>query len=77
MRPLPALRRAARAVGRLVAECYRAQRRMERLRRQPDLYGLDGDRPPENYAEFLFRSPETMWREPAAAERGCGRVCRR
>lgn len=77
MRLLQTIRRVARAVGRLVAECYSAQRRMERLRQQQDLYGPDGDRPPEDYAEFLFRCPEAMWEEPAASARGQGQVCRR
>jgi hypothetical protein len=77
MRLLQTVRRVARSLRRLVAECYSAQRRMERLRQQPDLYGPAGDRPPENYAEFLFRSPVTMWEEPSAAERGRERVCRR
>ena len=77
MRLLRTIGRTASAAGRLVAECYHAQRRMERLRQQPDLYAPGGDRPPEDYAEFLFRSPVTMWEEPAAAERGPERVCRR
>lgn len=66
------IRRAAARMAGLVAECYRAQRRLTHLRLQPDLYTRQGDRAPATYAEFLFRSPETLWHEPAAGDRrGC------
>jgi hypothetical protein len=42
---------------------------MAQLRLQPDRYALDGDAPPDTYAEFLHRSPGTVWHEPAARER--------
>lgn len=63
------LARAARAVAAAVAECHRAQRDLAELRLHPDRCALDGDAAPQTYAEFLFRSPGTVWREPPARER--------
>jgi hypothetical protein len=62
--------RAARAVAAAVAECHRAQHDLFQLRLHPDRYAADGDTAPDTYAEFLFRSPGTVWREPPARERG-------
>lgn len=64
-----AVARSVKAVATVVAECHRAQAVMAELRIQPDRYALDGDIPPGTYAEFLFRSPGTAWREPSARER--------
>ncbi len=70
--------RSAKAVAAVVAECHRAQRIMGELRIQPDRYALEGDLAPDTYAEFLFRSPGTVWQEPSARERaGAGGPCRR
>jgi hypothetical protein len=69
LRAAVALARAARHVARVLAECHRAQRQIAMLRIQPDRYALNGDRPPETYAEFLFRCPATVWHEPSARER--------
>jgi hypothetical protein len=66
-------RRAARAVADVVRECNYAQRRMLELR----LFGPDGDRAPETFGEFLFRSPMTLWREPSAGSRETGSQPRR
>jgi len=60
---------AARCVARALAECHRAQRDLALLRLQPDRYDRTGDCPPDTYAEFLFRSPGTVWHEPSARER--------
>jgi len=60
---------AARGVARVLAECHRAQRDLALLRLQPDRYDDNGDCPPDTYAEFLYRSPGTVWREPSARER--------
>jgi hypothetical protein len=60
---------SARAVAAVVAECHRAQRDLAVLRLQPDRYALEGDAAPDSYAEFLFRSPDTVWHEPSARER--------
>lgn len=73
-----AVARSAKAVAAVVAECHRAQRIMGELRIQPDRYALEGDLAPDTYAEFLFRSPGTVWQEPSARERaGAGGPCRR
>ncbi|HEY7431565.1 MAG TPA: hypothetical protein VH641_12660 [Streptosporangiaceae bacterium] len=62
--------RSVKAVAAVVAECHRAQLVMGELRIQPDRYALEGgDVAPDTYAEFLFRSPVTVWREPSARER--------
>jgi hypothetical protein len=64
---------AAGSVAAAIAECNHAQRRLAELRQHPDLHTLDGDTAPQTYAEFLFRSPGTLWREPPAREREGGR----
>ncbi len=61
-------RRAAQAVAGVVRECNHAQRRMLELR----LFSRDGDRAPDTYDEFLFRSPTTLWSEPSARRREAG-----
>jgi hypothetical protein len=60
---------AARGVARVLAECHRAQRDLALLRLHPDRYDSNGDRAPDTYAEFLFRSPGTVWHEPSARQR--------
>ncbi|HUK68404.1 MAG TPA: hypothetical protein VLW50_06580 [Streptosporangiaceae bacterium] len=47
-----------------VRECNEAQRLATALRLSPDLYRADPDSAPESYAEFLFRSPMALRREP-------------
>ena len=59
---------AARALADVVRECNYAQRRLLELR----LFGRDGDRAPDTYAEFLFRSQAALWREPSARCREAG-----
>ena len=36
------------------------------VRHSPDMYRADACRAPDNYAEFLFRSPMALRREPRA-----------
>lgn len=73
-----AVARSAKAVAAVVAECHRAQLVMGEIRIQPDRYTPHGDLAPDTYAEFLFRSPGTVWREPSARERaGAAGPCRR
>ena len=73
-----ALRRAARAVAATVAECNRAQRRMAELRLNPDRFLLDGSaQPPDDYAEFLYRTSGLLTHEPPADKRFSGRHARR
>jgi hypothetical protein len=61
-------RRAAKAVADLVHEYDYAQRRLLELR----LFGRDHECAPDTYAEFLHRSPLTLWREPSARRRKAG-----
>jgi hypothetical protein len=73
-----ALRRAARTVAATVAECNRAQRRMAELQLSPDRFMLAGRaEPPDDYAEFLFRTSGLLAHEPPAAKRFPGRHARR
>jgi hypothetical protein len=64
-----ALARFGRRVAGVMAECNYAQRRMFELRTNPDSYLVDGDKAPEDYAEFLFRTSSTLLHEPTAAGR--------
>jgi hypothetical protein len=50
----------------IVRECNEAQRLAMALRLSPDMYRADADRAPDDYAEFLFRSPMALRREPRA-----------
>ena len=61
-------RQAARAVAELFCEYRYARRRLMELR----IFGRDGDHAPSTYAEFLFRSPVALWREPSARRRMVG-----
>ena len=69
---ISALARFGRRVAGFVAECNYAQRRMLSLRTSPDVYLQDPDQAPGDYAEFLFRTSNTLLREPAAAGRAHG-----
>jgi hypothetical protein len=66
-------RRAARAVAEVVRECNYAQQRLFELR----VFGREGDTAPDTYAEFLYRSRLTLWREPSARRRQKGACPRR
>jgi len=66
-------RRAARAVAEVVRECNYAQQRLLELR----VFGREGDAAPDTYAEFLYRSRLTLWREPSARRRQKGARPRR
>jgi hypothetical protein len=67
-----AVRHAARAVAGVVSECNYATRRLFELRLFPDLAAADGDCGPDTYADFLWRSPVALWREPPARRRAAG-----
>ena len=62
-----------RRVARVLAECDYAQRRWFALRTNPDTYHAYGDKAPEDYSEFLFRTSSALVREPAASSRADGR----
>jgi hypothetical protein len=68
-RLISAVARLGLGAARIVAECNYAQRRMLALRTSPDAYLPDGDRAPENYAQFLFRTSSVLLHEPTAARR--------
>jgi hypothetical protein len=64
-----ALARFGRRVAAIAAECNYAQRRMLALRTNPDAYLADGDKAPDDYAEFLYRTSSALLHEPAASGR--------
>jgi len=68
-----ALARFGRCVADVVAECNYAQRRVLALHTTPDVYLTDGDKAPDDYAEFLFRASSALLHEPTAAGRAHGR----
>jgi hypothetical protein len=45
---------------------------MFELRLFPDLRAAGGDYAPDTYADFLWRSPVALWREPPARRRANG-----
>ncbi len=67
-----AVRHAAAAVADVVRECNYASRRLLELRLFPDIRAADGDIAPDNYADFLWRSPVALWHEPSARRRAAG-----
>ena len=66
-----AVRHAAQTVAAVVRECNYASRRLGELRLSPDLRA-EGDRAPDTYADFLWRSSVALWREPPARRRAAG-----
>ena len=65
--------RFARQANHVFSEINWANKRMTALMLS---YGVESDRAPDSYAEFLFRSRVTVFREPAARRRGAGRQVR-
>ena len=63
------VRQIVRNLSAIVAECAYAQRRMAELRTAPDRYLFNPDAPPEDYAEFLYRTSGVLHHEPAADAR--------
>ena len=61
-----ALIRVARRIAAIHAEISYAQHRVDAIRTNPDLYLTDGDKMPETYAEFLFRTSGVLVPEPIA-----------
>jgi len=62
----------ARRIAGFFAECNYAQSRVTILRTAQDLYLTKGDKAPDDYAEFLFRTSGTLLREPDARHRAHG-----
>ena len=69
---MQAIRHAARTVVAVVRECNYATSRLRELRLFPDIRAAGGDRAPDTYADFLWRSPGALWREPPARRRAAG-----
>jgi hypothetical protein len=65
----PLLIRMARRIAAIHAEISYAQNRVDAMRSNADLYLTDGDKMPETYAEFLFRTSGVLVREAIAARR--------
>lgn len=70
--PMQAARHAAATVAAVIRECNYASRRLAELRLFPDIPAAGGDRAPDTYADFLWRSPVALWREPDARHRAAG-----
>jgi hypothetical protein len=62
----------ARRVRGFFAECNYAQRRLTTLKLAPDAYLTTGDKAPDDYAEFLFRTSGLLLGEPDARHRAHG-----
>jgi hypothetical protein len=58
--------RVARRIAAIHAEISYAQRKVDAMRTNPDLYLADPGKMPETYAEFLFRTSGVLLPEPAA-----------
>lgn len=69
-----ALARLGRRIADIMADWNHAQRRMLALWTAPDAYLPDGDKAPDHYAEFLFRTSSTLLHEPTASRRARGRT---
>lgn len=72
--PFAAVKRLASRAAAVVAERYRAQRRLAVLAASPDRYLRDAGLTPGTYQEFLFRTSGALAHEPAAATRLTGRM---
>lgn len=69
------IRRLARKVADVAAECNYATSRMWVLATAPDRYLPHPDNAPDTYAEFLHRTSGALAREPSARARARGRDC--
>jgi hypothetical protein len=63
------LRRIARRLRDVMAECAYAQRRMTELTTAPERYVLHPEIVPDTYADFLFRTSGVLPHEPPARVR--------
>ena len=61
--------RVARQANQVFSEINWANKRMTTLMLS---YGVESDRAPDTYAEFLLRSRLTVWHEPPARRRSAG-----
>jgi hypothetical protein len=63
------MRKLARRVGAVVAECNYAQRRITVLQSSPDHYLVVPGQAADTYQEFLLRTTGPLEHEPSAAAR--------
>ena len=68
-RPTTGLARLGRRIADVLAECDYAQRRWFTVMTTPDSYLTNADQAPDDYAEFLFRTSNSLVHEPTAADR--------
>jgi hypothetical protein len=73
--PARGLRRVARKIVAVIAECNMAQRRLMELTWSTDRY-VESDKAPDTYAEFLTRTARPLRQEPAADRRLSSRLAR-
>jgi hypothetical protein len=69
---MQAVRHAAATVADVVRECNYASRRLLELQLFPDRPAAAGDCAPDSYADFQWRSPAALWKEPPARRRAAG-----
>lgn len=74
---MQAVRHVGRAVADVVRECNYASSRLFEIRLFPDLCAAEGNRAPDTYADFLWRSSVALWHEPSAGRRAVGARPRR
>ena len=72
----PALVRAVRRFGSLIAEVNRQQQRLYKINQSIDHYLPNRNAPPETYREFLTRTRGTLLHEPTARARLAGHAIR-
>lgn len=63
------LRRIARKIAAVIAECNDAQRRLLVLWLSPERYALSSRLAPDTYAEFMYRTSGPLLHEPSARAR--------
>jgi hypothetical protein len=70
------LRKLARRLGTVVADCSYASRRLAELQTSMDTYLPEPDRAPGTYEEFLARTSGLLVHEPNAARRSAAGALR-
>jgi hypothetical protein len=68
------VRKLARRLRSVVAECNYAQWRLAVLRLSPDSYVFQPQEAPDTYDAFMYRTWGLLPHEPSAAERAAGRL---
>jgi len=68
------LARTVRRVAGVFADIQYAQHKLDAIRMNPDSYSPGGDKAPELYADFLFRTSGALLHEPTADRRARGQL---